>query len=171
METLSTCRTSRFDTVRAAQLVKKFLASFRIRMCVPLIDTVRHWPLFWNRKILCTPCFFKIHSNVILSSTPGLFHDHFLSVYLNKNFVCVSYHILGFTCPHLALLDFIALIISVEQYALWTISSFNCLYAAIAFCLSNVLIYRSGTKSIFIYHCDGPRFKNAENKRDFAFLF
>jgi hypothetical protein len=44
--TLCTCRISRFETLRAAQLVKKFLASFRIRMCVTVIDTARHWPHF-----------------------------------------------------------------------------------------------------------------------------
>jgi hypothetical protein len=76
--------------VTVIRLLKKSPEFYRIRSSITAFTRDRHWSLSWARRIQSTPYFPKIHSNVILPSTPRSSKWSLPFRYPNQNTVHIS---------------------------------------------------------------------------------
>jgi len=127
------------------QLVKKSPACYEIlRFIAVFIRSCHWWSHSWTRcsRSITSHCFFKIHSNIILPSTPRSSELSSLHVFQLK-FLCISLSpVRTARFANLILYDLITLIIFGMLYEL--LSSLLCifLYASVSYTLfvQNILI-------------------------------
>jgi hypothetical protein len=87
---LVTWATDFLEKLVFSELVKKFLAFYGTRMFIIMFTRSRLRPLSWSTWIQSTPYFPKIHSNIILPSTPRSSELSLRFGFSDQNFLRIS---------------------------------------------------------------------------------